>query len=200
MLTFKRPTQVAMLTVLERQCDAPSTYPHVGSLRGEVPSGYLRDVARVPLGRGADCFQVGCDAIQQWQMFPKDLVELVRRDSAVAGVLFRSGPLWSFNPVRVAYSIRQPKDAIQRFGFANVTLPGHLACGEEHFLCEWNQATDEVWFELKADSRPLHWIAQSGRWYMRRQQARFRRSACQAMCKAVETPSEWIIDKSIACD
>jgi uncharacterized protein (UPF0548 family) len=63
------------------------------------------------------------------------------------------GPFSIKAPARVVYVINEKK----RRGFAYGTLAGHPERGEEAFVVELDE-DGSVWFEVRAFSRPSHWL------------------------------------------
>ena len=76
---------------------------------------------------------------------------------------------------------------VMRVGFAYGTLPEHAVRGEERFLIEWSQESDEVHYDLLAVSRPGSLLVSLARPLLRRIQRRFARQSLQAMRRAVAT-------------
>jgi uncharacterized protein (UPF0548 family) len=77
-------------------------------------------------------------------------------------------------------------DAEYRYGFAYGTLPGHVESGEERFLIELDHATDTVYFDILAFSRPRHLLVRLDRRRARAMQKRFASEAAAAMRDAVQ--------------
>ena len=61
-------------------------------------------------------------------------------------------------PCRVVYVVDEP----DRRGFAYGTLPGHPESGEELFCVRYDPATDAVYAEISAFSRPALWWSRIG--------------------------------------
>ena len=61
-------------------------------------------------------------------------------------------------PCRVVYVVDEP----DRRGFAYGTLPGHPESGEELFCVRHDPATDAVYAEISAFSRPATWWSRLG--------------------------------------
>ena len=101
------------------------------------------------------------------------------------GSVARCLGLWWLNACRIAYVVDE-EGPVTRFGFANGTLPGHSAAGEERFLVEWDRASGAVWYDILAFSRPHQWLARLGSPYVRRVQERFGRESAAAMVRAVK--------------
>ena len=152
-----------------------------------MPQGYVHDETRTLLGRGDDAWRAAKAALQQWAMFPENWTRVHLRPSPVEGaqvmVSFRLLGLWWAAPARIVYTLDEP----DRFGFAYGTLPGHLAHGEESFSVERN-ARGEVFYVLRAFSRPSFWGARLLPAFMRAQQRRFQRESAAAMQRWV---AEW---------
>ena len=58
--------------------------------------------------------------------------------------------------------------------------------GEELFMVDWNQATDDVYFRIVVFARPGSMLAWLGKPYMLLQQQKFRRLAGHAIKQATE--------------
>jgi uncharacterized protein (UPF0548 family) len=84
---------------------------------------------------------------------------------------------------RIVYQLEDGQP-IRRFGFAYGTLPGHIERGEERFSIEW-LPDDTVWYDIRAFSRPRHWLVRLGYPLARRLQRRFVRDSQSAMLRAV---------------
>ena len=95
------------------------------------------------------------------------------------------------SPAQPSASSKEPSGALTssptqlRFGFANGTLPGHIACGEERFLIEWDRTTDQVWYDILAFSKPNRVLSRLGYPWIRLSQRRFREQSTAAMLRAV---------------
>lgn len=203
MITFRKPTDEQIRAHLERVGDAAFTYDQVGCTRAEsgpLPRGWNLDHERVLLGRGGEVFERAKGALGAWRMFPPAVATLCWRDCPIevgrtVAVLYRAKPMpcWMLFPTRIAYVIGETRlsvaaDDVRRFGFAYGTVADHPEIGEERFLVEWDRASDEVWYDLLAVSRPGHWLARIGYPYTRFEQARFRRLSCAEM----ERATTWI--------
>jgi uncharacterized protein (UPF0548 family) len=76
---------------------------------------------------------------------------------------------------------------LHRFGFVYGTLPGHVECGEERFLIEWDQSNDSVWYDILAFSRPHHVLTRIGYPVVRRLQKKFARDSAAVMQRDVSS-------------
>ena len=91
--------------------------------------------------------------------------------------------LWWVNACRIVYHL-DGHHASRRCGFAYGTLPGHIEQGEERFMVEWDHE-DNVWYDLRAFSRPRYWLVRLGYPIARRLQRRFVRQSQAAMRRIV---------------
>ena len=203
MLQIPQPTESDVVRHLVASRDLAFSFDEVGTTRtGDCPAGFALDHERTLLGHGADVFERAKSALRRWEMFPDEMATLFCPErpievGAIITVQFRVGPFWSLNPNRIVYTLDQPSAGDQPacFGFAYGTLPGHLECGEERFLVEWDPVDDAVWYDLLAVSKPGHVLTRLGYLFARREQARFRRLSARAMQQAavangVDRPSE----------
>jgi uncharacterized protein (UPF0548 family) len=188
MLSLHAPPRAQIERFLEEQGRLPFSYPAVGATRTAPPAGYDLDHHRVRLGAGQAAYRRACSALDRWQMFDIPWVQLCwptvpAEPGACVVVLVRLVGIWWLNACRVVYRVEEVGD-VERFGFAYGTLPGHAEMGEERFLIEWDHATDAVWYDLLAFSRPRHPLARLGYPLARRWQKRFACASLAAMRKA----------------
>lgn len=147
---------------------------------------YNYDENRILLGMGSGVFIHAKTALRQWQMFPKPWTSIAPEQAPIrtgqkVGVFFRLLGCWWWNSSEIVYTINEP----QQFGFAYGTLPGHVEQGEERFMVEM-MANGEVWYSIKAFSRPAYWFVWLMSPYARSQQRRFVRNS-MAQMKAMVT-------------
>ena len=159
------------------------TYVEVGGTRGELPEGYHHVRRHELIGTGEPVFRVGAAALRRWEMHRASglrvrahggtrfaPVEPARTTPALpvpdpkaprpvavgvrvacgAGV----GALRIWVPCEVVWCLDKPRF----FGFGYGTLPGHPECGEEAFELSLDDA-GQVWFDIKAFSRPATWYS-----------------------------------------
>ncbi len=137
----------------------PLTYPEVGATRGKLPDGYRHIDASDRIGTGRARFERAADAVLRWGMQRgAGLRVQASADVAVVGavVLVRLGPMRA--PCRVVYLI----DEADRRGFGYGTLPGHPESGEESFSVRYDPASDAVYADVRAFSRPAKWWIRAG--------------------------------------
>ena len=190
MFTFSEPSVAQIETFLAEQKDLPVSYGEVGASKSAIPSGYPINHHRVQLGKGENTFARAKTAIQNWAMYLLEWTRLRPLDAPVivgevVCVVVNHGFCWSLNPCRIIYLLEE-KGAIERFGFAFGTLPGHSEEGEERFVVEWHHGDDSVWYELLSFARPHHVLAKIGFPFVGLFQRRFARDSQSAMLKFVE--------------
>ncbi|MBS0262111.1 MAG: DUF1990 domain-containing protein [Planctomycetes bacterium] len=190
MLTLRKPSPATIRRFLAEQARLDFSYHVIGATAGAPAVGFTRDHTRVQLGAGAATFIAGTAALQRWQQFRLGWVEAGPADTPirvgeVVAVVARVGPLWTLNSCRIVSVIDdsgdESGDAVDRFGFAYGTLPGHVEMGEERFLIEWNRTDDTVWYDILAYSRPRHPLVRLGYPLARLMQKRFARDSVAAM-------------------
>ncbi|MBI1903054.1 MAG: DUF1990 domain-containing protein [Planctomycetia bacterium] len=193
---LRKPQENAINLFLDGQRERPFSYPDVEITRGEGPmGGYDFDHNRVLLGHGEETFERACAAIRRWEMFPRPWTQIVPPDApieqgAVVAVLGQVLRLWWLNACRIVYVVDEAGPP-RRFGFAYGTLPGHVESGEEYFGVELrdSEASEggggEVWYEIRAYSRPNYWMVQLAYPITRRSQRRFARDSLAAMQRSV---------------
>ena len=188
-MTLMKPNDRAVTNLLRNSELANFTYDQIGATRrDQAPRGFDLDCVSAPLGYGETAFTAAIAAFSEWRMFPSEMATVLTPSAAIrvgeiVAIQFKTLIAWSVCPSRVIYTIneRKPCDGIHRFGFGYGTLPGHVERGEEQFLLQWDRATDEVSYSIKAFSRPASLLVRIGYPYARLQQARFRRLSVRAM-------------------
>lgn len=139
------------------------TYPERGATRGNrLPDGYRHVRRHASLGRGDAVFRAAADALAHWRMHRgAGLLVRASRDKAGPGVQIASGlgfgPLRIWAPCEVVWLVDEPG----RYAYGYGTLPGHPECGEEAF--EVTLVDGEVWFDIRAFSKPARWYVKLGR-------------------------------------
>ena len=178
-VSILKPTHQKTDQFLQLERQRSLTYDAVGCTRDWTDDhppdvrGFINDRRRQKLGEGSKTLNRARQAIKMWKMFPADWTEVVRTteqplpDQTVA-VLIRACGCWWLNSARIIYVIDEPS----RYGFAYGTLPGHAEIGEERFLVE-RDVRGDIWYDLRAISRPRTWLARAGYPLVRRLQRQF---------------------------
>lgn len=188
MLLFTRPSTSQIEQFLEKARESEHTYSEIGATSGPTPPLYRTDHNRVRLGIGSSTWSKAVDAIRRWQMFNLPWVNLywpntpIVAGENVAVVAHVASCHW-MNACRIVYVV-DDEDAVKRFGFAYGTLVDHAESGEERFLVEWDQETNEVFYDLLAFSRPNQFLSRIGYPFARRLQRRFADGSKAAMVRA----------------
>jgi uncharacterized protein (UPF0548 family) len=141
--------------------DAPLTYTQVGATGRPdgMPDGFNHVSAVHRIGSGRDCFEAAGAAVLRFGMLRGAGVRVTAStEVAEVGtvVVGRLGPFAA--PCRVVYVLDEP----HRRGFAYGTLPGHPVAGEERFSVRFDPASESVYAEVAAFSRPRTWWARLG--------------------------------------
>lgn len=184
-----KPSREVLSQYVAKQSIVDLTYSAVGATAGTPPAGFIVDHTRIKLGEGEAVFEAAKKALQRWQQFQFGWVELWSPETPletgqVVAIIGRVMGCWWLNSCRIVYTIDE-RGETARFGFAYGTLRGHLESGEERFLIEWERATDQVWYDIMAFSKPNHILTRLGYPLVRRSQKRFGRDSAMAMNKAI---------------
>ncbi len=192
MISFHLPQSKTLAAFLGREKLLDITYENRGaSAKAEKVPGFDNDFQRVNIGQGAAAFEQACDALRHWRMFPPAWTIILPPDTPIqagetVAMYAKAFGIWWRNSCRIIYIVNEPG----RFGFAYGTLPGHIECGEELFQVEQDE-NGQVWYTLRAFSKPKRWYAKIAYPLMRMFQARFRKDSAQAMKNCVNnTPSK----------
>lgn len=185
MVVFRRPSSDLIRFFLEKQVKTQYTYPETGATDndGSLP-GYINDRNRILLGQGEAVYRAACEALLQWRMFPGGWAWIEPAGAPIVPgqnllMVARILGLYWLNGCRIVYTL-DGTGPDRRFGFAYGTLPGHAECGEERFSIEW-LADDTVWYDLKAFSKPRHWLTKVFEPVARLYQRRFVRESLRKM-------------------
>jgi uncharacterized protein (UPF0548 family) len=139
------------------------TYPEVGGTRLDVlPAGYRAISHRVPLGHGLELFRAASSDLVRWQVQLRAGVRVQPADAVCetgTEVVLAAGfgPFRVHAPCRVVWTVTEE----HRVGFAYGTLEGHPESGEESFVVD-RDAGGDVWFTIRAFSRPALWYSRLG--------------------------------------
>ncbi|MBX7453439.1 DUF1990 domain-containing protein [Mycolicibacterium sp. 3033] len=137
----------------------PLTYRDVGATAGTPPPGYRFLRRTAVIGSGRDRFErAAAEGMRFGMLRGAGLRIEATTPTADVGtnVLGHLGPVAA--PCRVVYVVDEPN----RRGFAYGTLPGHAVRGEELFLVRYDSASDQVFAEVAAFSRPATWWSRIG--------------------------------------
>jgi uncharacterized protein (UPF0548 family) len=189
MLFLRRPKEKTIQAFLAAQAKLDLTYAAVGATMTTPPAGYVVDHTRIKLGVGEKVFVAAKVALERWRQLRLGWLEALPADTPikegqVVAVLARSIGLWWLNACRIV-AVVEEEGPVQRFGFAYGTLPDHAGSGEERFLVEWDREAGDVWYDIRAFSRPRHLLARLGYPWVRRVQKRFGRESAAAVRRAV---------------
>jgi len=189
MVSLRRPSIEAIRDFLVSQSNLSFTYPAVGATASQPPAGYTVDHNRVKLGDSEEAFTRAKAALRRWDQFRLGWMEAWSPKTAIepgdpVAIIARNLGVWWLNACRIVYVVDE-SGSVNRYGFASGTLPAHAGEGEERFLVEWDRASEEVWYDSLAFSRPHGMLARLGHPYMRRVQKRFGRESAAAMLTAV---------------
>ena len=189
MFSLRTPSPELIRDFVGEQARLNFSYSFVGQTASTPPAGFNIDHTRLTLGSGEAVFHAARSAIQRWDQFRLERLELWPPEAPiktgqVVAVVARICGVWWLNACRIVYVIDET-GPVQRFGFAYGTLPDHAETGEERFLIEWDRADDSVWYDILAFSRPRHRLARLGYPFSRLVQRRFARQSAAAMLRAV---------------
>ncbi len=191
MLSLRKPPAETLNRFLAEQSEHPFSYAAVGATATTPPAGFVVDRTRIELGSGEPVFRSAQAALKRWEQFRLGWVEAWSPETPlvagqVVAVMGWAVGLWWINSCRIVYTVEE-SGPIAKFGFAYGTLPGHVECGEERFLIEWDRDSDKVYYDILAFSRPNHVLTRLGYPLVRRTQKRFGRDSAASMFRAVRS-------------
>jgi len=194
------PSEDQIRRFISAQHESRLSYPEVGASAGNPPTGYNVDHNRIELGYGLTAWQQAVEAVRAWQMFNMPWLRLCWPTAplhvgADVAVLVRHFGFFSLNSCRIVYLIDNDAETKQ-FGFAYGTLEEHAESGEERFTVEWSQASDKVYYDILAFSRPRKMLARLGYPLSRFLQKQFAEHSKAAMLRFVVGDSKSYGDHS----
>lgn len=190
-LFLQKPNADILSEFLAEQAGLEFSYPEVGATASIPPAGYVVDRTRIELGAGESVFEAAKSALRRWQQMRLGWVEVWSPETPleagqVIAIMGWAVGFWWLNACRIVYTVDEAGDT-PKFGFANGTLPGHIEMGEERFLIEWDQETDQVSYNILAFSKSNHILSRVGYPLVRRSQKHFGRDSVASMYKATNT-------------
>lgn len=193
MFYISKPMAKEIDDLIKSQANLPFSYKDVGATKNRTPpKDFPLNQVRKKLGNGETIFKKAVEAVNSWQMYALDWTRVspenapIKEGEIVVTMINHLG-FWSLNPCKIIYLIDEKNDEIQKFGFAFGTLPAHSETGEEQFLIEWNQATDEVFYEIYAFAKPHNPLAKIGFPYVSYLQKSFAADSFKAMLNFVNS-------------
>jgi uncharacterized protein (UPF0548 family) len=193
LLSVQKPSAELLDRFVTVQGTHGFSYSAVGASATTPPAGFVVDRTRIELGSGEAIFDAAKAALRRWEQFRLGWVEAWSpatplEPGQVVAVVGKAMGLWWINSCRIIYTVDETGPRSQ-FGFAYGTLPSHVERGEERFLIEWDRATDRVFYDILAFSRPNHWLSRVGYPIVRLHQKRFGRESAASMFRAAGSPS-----------
>lgn len=152
---------------------------------------FVIDHHRSQIGYGDRDFIRAKNAFAQWKMFDLGWVKvadpqtMIEKDAVVAIVVHTLG-LWSVNYSRIVHVV----DESTRFGFVYGTTELHVESGEERFLLEVDPASNAVYYDLLAISKPAHILSRIGFQFTRHFQKRFAIESVRALKLAIKSATQ----------
>ncbi|HMQ48020.1 MAG TPA: DUF1990 domain-containing protein [Saprospiraceae bacterium] len=180
------PTHSFLVSYLQNRSQAKFSYPEIGATKGDFPKGYNHDRYQFLIGSQPSDFHKAKNALVNWAQFKNGWVEIFPQQPGIQVgrevlVFFKLFGLWWKNSCRIVYLVDQP----DLFGFAYGTLSDHVEKGEEFFGVTIDK-DHQVYFVLKAFSKPNYWLAKICLPLTRKFQRRFARDAGNSMRKWLE--------------
>ncbi len=192
MFLLSKPTADDISRFLADRVADTISYSEIGATHFTAPAGYNIDHNRIKIGSGREDFERAKNALRAWKMFEMPWVELHRKKTPIeigqnVAIVVSHYGFYSINGARIVYTFDEVGDEIEmeRFGFAYGTLVDHGEIGEERFSVEFDRATEEVFYDLFAFSRPAALLAKIGYPITRGLQKEFARDSKTAMLRAV---------------
>jgi uncharacterized protein (UPF0548 family) len=186
MVLLSRPSTEMIREFVASQSKLGFTYSAVGATKTVRPAGYDVDHTRIKLGAGQEIFTRARAALLRWDHFRLGWVEAWSPKTTidagdVVAVIARAVGVWWLNACRIVYVVDEEEQPIHRYGFAYGTLPQHAESGEERFLVEWDRASEEVWYDILAFSRPHLSLSRLAYPFVRQVQKKFAKGSAVAM-------------------
>lgn len=189
MFSLRKPSPRTLAAWMPRQC-AAQVFTTDAAIPNPAPRGFRHNLGSTELGSGGEVYQVACEALRNWEMFPTGWIRVLPENSPAevgltVGVLAHCLGLWSLNACRVVELSESTADNRRSFGFTYATVGEHVYRGAERFAVHFDKSSGRVWYELASYSQARHWLVKLGAAYVRSVQRRFAVESGQAMLAAV---------------
>ena len=194
MFRLARPTpneiELEVSDAQGRLPDCPRLLSRTSGLQAQLPILFAHDRVRSLIGHGKASFNGAKKAFEQWELFNLGWVGVANPDASITVgqivvVKAHTLGLWSFNLSQIVETISLPT----QFGFIYSTTDRHVEQGEERFLIELDEKTNEVWYDIEAVSRPRQTLARIGLPFTRYFQHQFARDSHRKMRVVVQSPN-----------
>ena len=148
----------------------------------DVPPLWLINHSKRAIGRGQDAYTRASSALEAFECLELSWLTHSLHADALAICSRQFYFLWLMNANRIINDEQTP----QQRSFTWATTRRHVLCGEERLTVSYDDASDEVHFEVLSFSRPRHLFSWAAYPYVVAQQKRFARDATERMVTAVE--------------
>ncbi|MBX7243009.1 MAG: DUF1990 domain-containing protein [Bacteroidia bacterium] len=161
----------------KKQLHRDFSYPFpLITLSNQSVRGWNRDIEKAMVGKGEPDFLFFKKQLIHWEQFNTGWTKILTPEPAHEGqtvvVMVKTLGICFYNTCRVVKIIDEPN----RFGVIYGTLPRHAEKGEELFMISVDEKGD-VWYEIKAFSRPNYGFIWLGYPFLRYLQERFRKDS-----------------------
>ncbi len=179
--TIKYPSIPLLNRFLKQKQSAEFSYQDQYGTKMEQVKGFDNDLNTIFIGKGKEVWQNAKTALKNWQQFPVGWTKIYDDktpllEGNVVAVLFKLFGIWWINSAKIVYTF----DEHDRFGFAYGTLEGHVEQGEECFWIDRDK-DGNVYYHIKAFSKPAFWAAKIGYPIARSYQRKFVRESMARM-------------------
>lgn len=185
--SFKYPSKSTLDTFLKGKQGAFFSYTALKGTQNLKVEGFDNDHQSILIGQGEAVWNKAKKALLNWQQFPPAWTRVYKDNTLIqegntVAVLFLLFGTWWINATRIVYTF----DENDRFGFAYGTLHGHVESGEECFWIDRDTAGN-IYYHIKAFSKPAFWGAKIGYPVARMYQRKFVRESLARMKALVNT-------------
>jgi uncharacterized protein (UPF0548 family) len=172
------PAEVMRAEYLSALGDQGESQPHAR---------FAHDMLRTRIGAGNEAFERAIQGFQRWTQFDLGWVRVANPRARIeigqiVAVEVQSLGLWSVNLSQIV-EVRRTDSS---FGFLYKTTRHHVEEGEERFALVLDPASNEVWYETEAVSRPRNFLARLGYPVTRAFQHRFARDSHRRMGESAQ--------------
>uniref|UniRef100_A0A6N2LXQ7 DUF1990 domain-containing protein n=2 Tax=Salix viminalis TaxID=40686 RepID=A0A6N2LXQ7_SALVM len=151
-----------------------ATSKHVSSLNELSKDGFLINHARVLVGSGAETYEKGKLALENWRSTPI-------RSGVKFCVCVKEFLPWVMMPLQIVYVNESRSSKKDMASFCRYPS-SHLLAGEERFSIEIDEK-NQVWYEVLSFSKPAHFLSFIGYPYVQLRQKFFAHQSSNAVMK-----------------
>ncbi len=164
MFLFRKPSPAAIQSLLKTQQGKDFSYTELGATKKhECPPGYRPNHLRLKIGEGREAYQRAVKALNELENLKLSWCQFHSSEDRLVGgaTIAICAQHFGFHSINFSRILEVYEDEVResdgklklRFGYIYGTLSSHDLIGEEQFLVEFNEETQEVIYDIFSFSK-----------------------------------------------